>query len=414
MASRIGVLGWVTGVISTVMGALAFGAVLCLWFPAVLTTPALRDVYPMEIVRTTIKVALGVAFVLGVVSVLLKRRKALGVAGAGFALLGTIMGGSEVAVATPVARSNHVGLDWFLLDLFLLSAIFVPIELLWARRDQSVFRDGWRTDLWHFGVSHLLVQLTVFLTMAPAAIFFRWAVAPELQAAVARQPYALQFVEVLVVADLAQYAVHRLFHAVPWLWRFHAIHHSSRTMDWLAGSRLHLVDIVVTRGLSFVPLYVLGCAQAPVFAYVLFVSFQAVLIHANVRWRFGPVRWILATPQYHHWHHAVEPVDVNFAGAPAPDRRPLRHAPPAGRPLAGRLRAGGAPGAGRLLDPARPPVPRRTLSPALRRARGPAGRSGGRPRVGSDRRVSRTRPPREPGAAGPRRGAAAGRPPRPG
>jgi len=84
-------------------------------------------------------------------------------------------------------------------------------------------------------------------------------------------------------------------------------------MDWLAGSRLHLLDIVVTRGLSFVPLYVLGFAQAPVFAYVLFVSFQAVLIHANVRWRFGPLRWVLATPQYHHWHHAVEPVDVNFA-----------------------------------------------------------------------------------------------------
>src|SRR5262249_16597886 len=36
-------------------------------------------------------------------------------------------------------------------------------------------------------------------------------------------------------------------------------------------------------------------------------------IHANVRWRFGPLRWVLATPQYHHWHHAVEPVDVNFA-----------------------------------------------------------------------------------------------------
>jgi lathosterol oxidase len=216
-------------------------------------------------------------------------------------------------VATPVARSNHVGLDWFLLDLFLLSAIFVPIELLWARLPQPVFRREWRTDLWHFGISHLLVQLTVFLTMAPAAIFFRWAVAPELQAAVAAQPYALQFVEVLLVADLSQYTVHRLFHTVPWLWRFHEIHHSSRTMDWLAGSRLHLLDIVVTRGLSFVPLYVLGFAQAPVFAYVLFVSFQAVLIHANVRWRFGPLRWVLATPQYHHWHHAVEPVDVNFA-----------------------------------------------------------------------------------------------------
>jgi lathosterol oxidase len=313
MATRLGALGWATGVLSAVLGALAFGAVLCLWFPAVLTTPALRDVYPMEIVRTAIKIALGTAFVLGVASVLLKRRKALGLTGAGLALLGTLMGGSEVAVATPVARTSHVGLDWFLLDLFLLAAIFVPIEQLFARLDQPIFREGWRTDLWHFGISHLLVQVTVFLTMAPAAIFFRWAVAPELQAAVAAQPLVLQFVEVLIVADLTQYAVHRLFHRVPWLWAFHAVHHSSERMDWLAGSRLHLVDIVVTRGLSFVPLYVGGFAQGAVLAYVLFVSFQAVLIHANVAWRFGPLRWILATPQYHHWHHAVEPADVNFA-----------------------------------------------------------------------------------------------------
>ena len=194
MASRAGVIGWAAGVLSAVLGALAFGAVLCLWFPAVLTTPALRDVYPMDLVRATIKWTLGVAFVLGVLSVLLKRRKVLGLTGAGLATLATVMGGSQVAVTGPVARSNHVGLDWFLLDLFLLSAIFVPLELLFARlREQPIFRPGWRTDLWHFGVSHLLVQVTVLLTMAPAALFFRWATAPEIQDAVARLPFVLQF-----------------------------------------------------------------------------------------------------------------------------------------------------------------------------------------------------------------------------
>jgi lathosterol oxidase len=314
MASRAGVIGWASGVLSTVLGALALGAVLCLWFPAVLTTPALRDVYPMDLVRGLIKWTLGVAFVLGVLSVLLKRRKTLGLTGASLATLGTVLGGSQVAVVGPVARSNHLGLDWFLLDLFLLSAIFVPLELLFGRlREQSIFRPGWRTDLWHFGVSHLLVQATVFLTMAPAALFFRWATAPELQAAITGQPYWLQFLGVLLVADLTQYTVHRLFHEIPWLWRFHQIHHSSRYMDWLAGSRLHLVDIVVTRGLTFVPIYVLGFAHVPVYAYLLFVSFQAVLIHANVSWRFGVVRYLLATPQFHHWHHSADRIDVNFA-----------------------------------------------------------------------------------------------------
>ena len=301
--------------LSAVLGALAFGAVLCLWFPAVLTTPALRDVYPMEIVRTTIKITLGVAFVLGVLSVFLKRRKALGLTGAGLALLATLMGGSEVAVATPVARSNHVGLDWFLLDLFLLSAIFVPIELLFGRlRQQPIFRPEWRTDLWHFGVSHLLVQLTVFLTMAPAAIFFRWAVAPELQAAVAAQPLVLQFVEVLVVADLTQYTVHRLFHQVPWLWRFHAIHHSSRH-DGLAGrlapapgghrgDARALLRAALRAGLRA------GRRSSPTCSSCPSRPCSSTPTCAGASGRCAA---LLATPQYHHWHHAVEPVDVNFA-----------------------------------------------------------------------------------------------------
>jgi lathosterol oxidase len=165
----------------------------------------------------------------------------------------------------------------------------------------------------HFAMSHLLVQVTVLMTMLPAALFFRWAVSPEFQDTVAAQPLVLQFVEILLVADLSEYAVHRAFHRVPWLWRFHAIHHSSRAMDWLAGSRLHLVDIVITRGLSFVPLYVLGFAPAALTAYLIFVSFHAVFIHTNIRFRFRALEPFLVTPRFHHWHHAVEPVDRNFA-----------------------------------------------------------------------------------------------------
>ena len=109
--------------------------------------------------------------------------------------------------------------------------------------------------------------------------------------------------------------MHRAFHRVPVLWRFHRIHHSADVMDWLAGSRLHLVDVAVTRGLTYVPIYLLGFAEPPLFAYVAFVSVQATFIHANVRFRFGPLRWVLATPQFHHWHHGAEPeaVDKNFA-----------------------------------------------------------------------------------------------------
>jgi lathosterol oxidase len=178
-----------------------------------------------------------------------------------------------------------------------------------------VFRSGWLTDLAHFGVSHLAVQLTVLLTLVPAAVFFRWAVHPGVQAAVGAQPLVLQLLEVLLVADLAEYAVHRMFHRVPWLWRFHAVHHSARALDWLAASRIHLVDAVLTRAIAFVPLYVLGFAEPAVYAYLVFVSFHAIFVHANVRFDFGRLERVIGTPRFHHWHHAAdaEAVDKNFA-----------------------------------------------------------------------------------------------------
>lgn len=85
-------------------------------------------------------------------------------------------------------------------------------------------------------------------------------------------------------------------------------------MDWLAGSRLHLVDVIVTRGLVYVPIFVLGFSRTALATYVFIVAAQATFIHANVRWEFRPLRRILATPAFHHWHNAAErdAIDKNF------------------------------------------------------------------------------------------------------
>lgn len=84
-------------------------------------------------------------------------------------------------------------------------------------------------------------------------------------------------------------------------------------------------------------------------AYLVFVSFHAVFIHANVRWRFPGLRWVIATPEYHHWHHTSdeEGIDKNFAQAlpmwdilfgtaHQPDHWPKRHGElPAARSVPG-------------------------------------------------------------------------------
>ena len=78
-----------------------------------------------------------------------------------------------------------------------------------------MFRKGWRTDLAHFGVSHILVQVTVLATMLPAVVFFRWAISDALQSWISSQPLWLQFIEAMFVADLFAYIAHRMFHEGP-------------------------------------------------------------------------------------------------------------------------------------------------------------------------------------------------------
>jgi lathosterol oxidase len=304
--------GRLSGALGMALGALSLLAVLCFRFPELLTTPELRAVYPMGLVRGALFGALVCALAAGALAVLLGRR-ALGLAGLVLAGAAIALGGAWVETG-PVAASSHAGLDWFVLDLLVLALVFVPLERAFARvREQRILRAGWRTDLAHFFASHLLVQVLALLTIAPAELLLGGLVPPGLHAVVSAWPLAIQVALAIACADFFQYWTHRAFHALPWLWRFHAIHHSSEEMDWLAGSRLHLVDVVATRAVSFLPLFALGLSARALVAYLVFVSFQAVFLHANVRFRFGPLRWLVATPEFHHWHHARAPVDKNFA-----------------------------------------------------------------------------------------------------
>ena len=74
-------------------------------------------------------------------------------------------------------------------------------------------------------------------------------------------------------------------------------------MDWLAGSRQHMLELLITRTLVLAPIYVLGFSKEVIDAYIVIVGFQAVFNHANVSVRLGPLRYLIVTPNFHHWHH---------------------------------------------------------------------------------------------------------------
>jgi sterol desaturase/sphingolipid hydroxylase (fatty acid hydroxylase superfamily) len=307
--------GWWSGVLSAFFGILAFGAVVCLHFPQLLTSPELRGYYPMPVMRMLIQGLIVGAILFGIVSGMLRKKKILGLTGMFFALAATLLGGASVQINEPLHDGPAIGLDWFLLDLLLMTLIFSPIEVIWpAYPEQKVFRKEWVVDIVYFLSTHLPIQITSFLILLPATQLTTYFGIPTLVAAVDSLPWLVGFFLAVLVADLCEYTIHRAFHVVPFLWRFHAIHHSSKALDWIAGSRAHLVEDVVVRGFMLVPMMFIF-PQDMIVAYLFFVTIHATWAHCN----FGPtVKWLepyVVQPRFHHWHHTSqrESIDKNFA-----------------------------------------------------------------------------------------------------
>ena len=298
--------GRISGHLSIFLAVLSLGAVICFHFPEFFTTPEFRAVYSVDLLRWVLLAALVLAFGFALTSFLLSGQTKLGLAGVVISSLAIVLGGNTVEIQDFDQSIFTISLDWLLIDILVLSAIFIPLEVFLPKRtEQTKFHLEWKTDLVYFAVGHLLVQFTAVAVQAPAeAIFGGWGL-EGIQSTVSTWPFLVQLTLAMLVADLFQYAAHRSFHANRFLWRFHAVHHSIRAVDWLAGSRLHLVDIFLTRAFSYFPLY----------AYVAIVALQAVAAHANIRIPFGPLKYLLVTPQYHHWHHSDDPdfYDKNFA-----------------------------------------------------------------------------------------------------
>ncbi len=297
------------------LGLSSLLGVLCFHFPDLLTSREFRQVYTEGFARNLLLLGLVLAFALGTYSLLRGRARRISVAGIGSATIAVVLGGATVQFGPINPTPFSLGLDWFLISLFFSAIVFVPIERMLAAREQDILRPEWRTNLAYFFLGHLLIQFVLIAVTASTGLVLSFALYPPLQQAIGAMPMWGQFLLAVFAADLAQALLHRAYHGVPLLWRFHAVHHSSRNMDWLAGSRMHLVEIILTRSMVLLPLLWLGFEPAVVNAYVILVGLQAVLAHANLGLRFGWLEYVLVLPRYHHWHHARDPAYAhkNFA-----------------------------------------------------------------------------------------------------
>ena len=308
--------GWVSGVLGFVLGLAGFLLVLSLCAPGLFSLPELRSLHENPWFRFGLHAILIIAFVLSALSLALRPGKILGTCGVSLTILAAIMGGSQSSAVVAGKTPMFLGLDFFVLNILFTGFLFIPLERIFARRrDQHIFRGEWREDLFYFLVSSLLVQILTFLTFIPAKSLLVLAPLTETRAWVGSLPFVVQFVAIMFLTDLVQYWVHRAFHRIPWLWGFHSVHHSARSMDWMAGARMHFLEILVLRSTTVIPMFVLGFSTPAINTYIFVVYLYSTFVHANLGWRLPVIEKLLVTPRFHHWHHGIEKeaIDVNFS-----------------------------------------------------------------------------------------------------
>jgi sterol desaturase/sphingolipid hydroxylase (fatty acid hydroxylase superfamily) len=309
--------GWLSGFFALLFAIAGLGMVIALRFPDYFATPELEIIKDYGGFRGIVHLVLLTSYALSLLSLLLRPRKVLGATALVIGLAATLVGGANVQPAETRDWGIFFGLDFFVVNLLATGFMFAPLErFVPHRRDQRLFRQEWREDLFYYLVSTMFVQVLGFLALAPSTIINAetnsW---DGFRAMVASLPWLVQFVIVLILSDLAQYWYHRLFHQIPFLWGFHAIHHSAKSMDWLAGSRMHFVEIILLRAITSLPLFTLGFSASVMQAYIGFIYIWSSLLHANVGGDFNRLGHWIATPRFHHWHHGLEreAFDVNFA-----------------------------------------------------------------------------------------------------
>ena len=275
--------GLISGYVACMLAILSCLGALAFHYPEYLTTPELRANYDVSLLREVLFYSLVIAGALGLLNFVRNTNKRMGAVAWVFIIATILMGGHTVEVTDFPDDTNYIGLDWFILDLLGSTIIFIFIEkLLPHRKDQAILREAWKTDLHHFFVNHLIVGFVLLITNHFVHGLFGWAQTDVVQTFILQQPLLLQVFLIVLAADLIQYITHRFYHEVPLLWRFHAVHHSAKKMDWLAGSRQHILELIVTRCMVLTPIFILGFSKQVIDLYVVIVGLQAVFNHANV------------------------------------------------------------------------------------------------------------------------------------
>lgn len=308
--------GKISAVLSLLLGLCSFLAVLAFLYPSYLTTIELRQVYDAYVLQKVLMYGMYFSLFFGVLASFLNRGKYRRYAFLGIALTGAafLLGGYQIPIGDVEPVRLSLGVDWLILAFLGSVFVFTTLEVVLPKyKNQGILRPEWDIDLFYFCFNHLAISAIIIFANYHVS-HFDWLVSADLQGFVSAIPVWVQVVLIILAADFVLYWEHRAYHEITAIWPVHAVHHSVEQLDWLAGSRGHVIQVFLERATVMIPLYVFGFSPDALNVYVVFAALHAVLIHCNTRLAFGPFKYVFVTPQYHHWHHASDAsaIDTNY------------------------------------------------------------------------------------------------------
>ena len=204
-----------------------------------------------------------------------------------------------------------LGISWLIIGLqhntptvLLLILIFSPLERLFAIHDQRTLRPKlWVDFAFLWGQFLLWGGGTVIVLLWVQGLLDEFIWVREIHSYTQQLPVAILLISGILLSDFCIYWGHRLSHKMPLLWSFHRVHHTARTLDWVAAYREHPLDHLYTRLIENVPLLILGVPLHTLAGFFVFRGLWALWIHSNANLPIGALKYIFGSPHLHHWHH---------------------------------------------------------------------------------------------------------------
>jgi len=190
-----------------------------------------------------------------------------------------------------------------------LAVWLLEIIVPW-RKKQAIFRQDFWLDGFYIFFIYFLFSLIAYNAISNVAVLAfndflsLFGVKNIIAFQIQSWPKWVQLLILFVVADFIQWNVHRIFHRVPLLWKFHQVHHSVKEMGFAAHLRFHWMESIFYKTAQYIPLAMIGFGLEDFFIVYIFTTAIGHLNHANLNISYGPLKYLLNNPKMHIWHHA--------------------------------------------------------------------------------------------------------------